>query len=121
MLARTKTPRMDNAMIDLTLHIPKTLVTTIRKYADQLIKEQASGASIPWRESFSRHLPGESISAVCLQSARTAKKLTQKQLAELADIPQRHISEMEHSKRNIGKERAIRLAKALNTDYRLFL
>jgi DNA-binding XRE family transcriptional regulator len=112
---------MDKTMIDLTLHIPKALAPTIRRYADRLVKEQASGTSIPWRESFNRHLPGETISAVCLQSARTAKKLTQKQLAELADIPQRHISEMEHSKRNIGKERATRLAHALDTDYRLFL
>lgn len=121
MLARTKTPRMDKAMIDLTLHVPKALAPTIRRYADRLIKEQTSDASIPWRDSFKQHLPGESISAVCLQSARTTKGLTQKQLADLADIPQRHISEMEHSKRNIGKDRAIRLAKALDTDYRLFL
>jgi plasmid maintenance system antidote protein VapI len=37
------------------------------------------------------------------------------------DIPQRHISEMENGKRNIGKERAVRLAQVLDIDYRLLL
>jgi len=120
MLARTKTHHTDKGLISLTLHVPKALVPSIREYADNLIK-QASGESIPWRESLGRYLPNNSIAAVCLQSARTSKGLTQKQLADLADIPQRHISEMEHSKRNIGKERAIRLANVLDTDYRLFL
>ncbi|MBW6499687.1 MAG: helix-turn-helix transcriptional regulator, partial [Bacteroidales bacterium] len=52
---------------------------------------------------------------------RYREDLTQKQLADLAGIPQRHISEMENSKRPIGKERAKKLAKVLNADYRLFL
>ena len=42
-------------------------------------------------------------------------------LAELTSIPQRHISEMERGKRSIGKERAKKLAEALNVDYRVFL
>ncbi|WP_305047307.1 helix-turn-helix transcriptional regulator [Geobacter sp. OR-1] len=42
-------------------------------------------------------------------------------MAELTSIPQRHISEMENGKRPIGKETAKKLAKALNTDYRVFL
>jgi hypothetical protein len=36
-------------------------------------------------------------------------------------IPQRHISEMENSKRTVGKENARKLAEALNADYRAFL
>jgi DNA-binding XRE family transcriptional regulator len=111
---------MDKGMIDLTLHVPKVLVPSIRKYADDLMK-QTIVESIPWRDSFNRHLPDASISAICLQSARTTKGLTQKQLADLADIPQRHISEMENGKRNIGKERAARLAQVLDVDYRLLL
>jgi len=121
MLEHTKTHHTDKGLVSLTLHVPKALAPFIRKYADQLVLEQVSGESIPWRESFNRHLPNETISGVCLHSARTSKGLTQKQLADAADIPQRHISEMEHGKRNIGKERAIRLAKTLDTDYRMFL
>jgi DNA-binding XRE family transcriptional regulator len=120
MLARTKTHHTDKGLVSLTLKVPKNLAATIREYAENLIK-QTTVESIPWRESFNRLLPNDSIAAVCLQSARASKGLTQKQLADLSDIPQRHISEMEHSKRNIGKERAIRLANVLDTDYRLFL
>lgn len=120
MLARTKTHPTDKELITLTLQVPKALAPSIRKYADELMK-QGSSDSIPWRESFNRHFQNETITSVCLHSARTTKGLTQKQLADLADIPQRHISEMETGKRNIGKERAIRLAKVLDTDYRIFV
>jgi len=47
--------------------------------------------------------------------------MTQVQLAEVTGIPRRHISEMEHGKRSIGKEAARKLAVALKTDYRVFL
>ena len=37
----------------------------------------------------------------------------------MTGIPQRHISEMERGKRPIGKERAKKLAVALNINYRV--
>jgi len=49
------------------------------------------------------------------------KGLTQKQLAELTGISQRHISELETGKRPLGKERAKRLAEVLHCDYRRLL
>jgi len=50
------------------------------------------------------------------------KGLTQRQLAEATGIPQRHISEMESGKRQIGRERAKKIAEALHvSDYRVFL
>jgi hypothetical protein len=64
------------------------------------------------------HLPDWSIS---LQGARGKENLTQSQLSELSNIPQRHISEMENGKRPIGKERAKRLSAALKIDYRVLL
>ncbi|MEI6213224.1 MAG: helix-turn-helix transcriptional regulator [Desulfuromonadales bacterium] len=120
MQAHTKTHRIEKDFTKLVLNVPKALVPSILEYADNLIK-QDSGDSIPWRESFNRHFQNDTVSGVCLNSARTTKGLTQAQLAELADIPQRHISEMERGKRGIGKDRASRLAKALDTDYRIFL
>jgi hypothetical protein len=75
--------------------------------------------SIPWRDvlPFSeKELPG-----ACLVGAREKEGLTQMRLAELTGIPQRHISEMERGKRTIGKERAKKLADALDVDYRVFL
>jgi plasmid maintenance system antidote protein VapI len=47
--------------------------------------------------------------------------MAQTRLSELSGIPQRHISEMEQGKRTIGKENAKKLAKVLDTDYRMFL
>ena len=58
---------------------------------------------------------------VYLRGIRYREDLTQKQLADLTGIPQRHISEMENGKRPIGKENAKKLAKVLNADYRMFL
>jgi predicted transcriptional regulator len=56
-----------------------------------------------------------------LRGLRSREELTQKQLAEMVGIKPSHISEMEHGKRPIGKVMAKRLAKALRTDYKVFL
>jgi len=76
--------------------------------------------TVPWRECFpawsEAQLPG-----VALAGARHKEDLTQVQLARLTEIPQRHISEMEHGKRPIGKERAKKLAKVLKVDYHILL
>src|SRR5437867_3257748 len=61
--------------------------------------------TVPWRECFpawsEAQLPG-----VALAGARHKEGLTQVQLARLTGLPQRHISEMEHGTRPIGKARA---------------
>lgn len=76
--------------------------------------------SIPWREAFPDY--DEKIeSGDCLAGARYREGMTQRELAEKTGIPQRHISEMENAKRAIGKKNAKKLAKILNTDYRIFL
>ena len=59
--------------------------------------------------------------ATMLRTARLRVEMTQQELAKRIDIPQRHISEMEHGKRAIGKKMSRKLAKALNIDYRVFL
>jgi plasmid maintenance system antidote protein VapI len=47
--------------------------------------------------------------------------MTRAELARKLNIPRSNISEMERGKRPIGKQMAKRLAKALNTDYKVFL
>ena len=59
--------------------------------------------SIPWRDVFPEY-PDEDLPGVCLRGSRYKEGLTQKQLAGLVGIPQRHISEMENGKPPIGKE-----------------
>ena len=79
-----------------------------------------TSGSVPWREAFPGHdgtrEPGE-----CLAGARHREGLTQRELARITGIPQRHISEMENSKRVISRKTAEKFAKALNADCRVFL
>jgi len=85
------------------------------------MEPETESGTITSGEFFSRHFPGETKASVILRGARSREGLTQVQLSEATGIPQRHISEMEHGKRIIGKETARKLAKVLHTDYRAFL
>lgn len=76
--------------------------------------------TIPWREAFPEHTE-EELPAVCLRAARRREGLTQKELAALAEIPQAHISMMEHGNMPIGVTRAKWLDKALKAEYKVFL
>ena len=59
---------------------------------------------------------------MALRGARYREGVTQRQLAEMTGIPQRHISELENGKRQMGREWAKKLAEALHvSDYRVFL
>ena len=75
--------------------------------------------AVPWREAFPEFITNEP--GTCLAGARNKKGLTQDTLSRLTGIPRRHISEMENSKRPIGKMTAKKLADVLNVDYRVFL
>jgi DNA-binding XRE family transcriptional regulator len=72
-----------------------------------------------WRNSFPELQDNEA--GVFLSGGRYREGLTQRELADKAGIPQRHISEMENGKRPIGKKNAKALANVLNADYRAFL
>jgi DNA-binding XRE family transcriptional regulator len=77
-------------------------------------------ATVPWREVLPS-LPDAERPGRMLRAARRKEGVTQTQLAQLTGIPQRHISEMEHHKRAIGKERARKLAAVLQIDYHVLL
>jgi DNA-binding XRE family transcriptional regulator len=105
--------------VTLRLRVHPLNVERIRRYVARI--EQGEADTITLDEFFERHFTDEAKASVCLRGARGKEELTQRQLAELTGIPQRHISEMESGKRVIGKETAHKLAKALNCDYRIFL
>lgn len=50
-----------------------------------------------------------------LKTLRELQNLTQKELAELANLNQSHISKRENGTSQIGRERALKLAIALQT------
>ena len=76
--------------------------------------------TVPWREAFPP-IPDAELPGRMLRAARSKEGVTQSQLAQMTGIPQRHISEMEHGKRPIGKDRAKKLAEVLQVDYHILL
>ena len=56
-----------------------------------------------------------------LRGVRYRENVSQRQLAKLTGVSVQNISAMEHGRRPIGQDIAKRLAKALNTDWRLLL
>lgn len=86
---------------------------------EQLIRNQQTEGSIPWRKS--QYYKDADMPSVFLSGARYREGMTQVELAERTGIPRRHISEMENSKRPIGKQNARKLAEALNIDPRRLL
>jgi hypothetical protein len=101
-------------LVPLHLMVHPANVATITRYVETLEKSD----SIPWREVAGRR---GSVPASVLRGCRSKSEMTQTALSALTGIPQRHISEMEQGKRPIGKENAKKLAKVLETDYRVFL
>jgi ribosome-binding protein aMBF1 (putative translation factor) len=94
-------------------------ITKLREYARQLGVEE-DGAPVTIAEAF----PGyaEHKVGMAIRGARFREGLTQRELSESTGIPQRHISELENGKRQMGKDWAKRLAKALNVgDFRVFI
>ena len=92
-------------------------IDTLKKVGLEVEMLETEEEFVPWREAF----PGVNIPVVCLKEMRLLAELTQQQLSELTGVPQRHISEMENGKRPIGKENAKKFAKALKTNYQMFL
>ncbi len=111
---RTKTTEL--RMIGPVKNLEKAI-----KVLTKLGFEDSSDAEVmPWRDAFPDH-DEKSEPGVFLAGARGKEGVTQKWLSNKTGIPQRHISEMENNKRPIGKKNAMKFAKALNIDYRVFL
>ncbi|HQP25131.1 MAG TPA: helix-turn-helix transcriptional regulator [Smithellaceae bacterium] len=83
-------------------------------------RTEKTSDAVPWREAYPE-CTEEQLAGKALAGMRYREGLTQVQLAAKTGITQRHISEMEHGKRTIGKKNAKLFAEALNTDYRVFL
>jgi DNA-binding XRE family transcriptional regulator len=98
---------------------PHEKIERIVNFAKSLDLEDIS-ETIDWRELFPEY-KNASSHCIALKGSRKKENLTQKDLARLAGIPQGHISEMENGKRAIGKEIAVKLGKALNVNYKIFL
>ena len=110
MLVLTKTPRTDG-----------TVAVSFVVDEDKLAKVETALAealepTYTIEEVFPDLGPGDA-----LRGMRGLREMTQAQLAAAIGVHKAHISGMERGKRPIGKEMAMRLAKALNTSYKVFL
>jgi DNA-binding XRE family transcriptional regulator len=115
--------RREKRPIEITIEArfvgPRDKMVKLREIADSPGPRETSEA-VTIAEAFPGY--GEKPLGMALRGARSREGLTQRQLAEMTGVPQRHISEMETGKRQIGKERARRLAEVLRvSDCRVFL
>ena len=107
---------------ELTFRVPAAHAGAIQKIISEVLSllpddDEDGGRLYTIEEVFP-----EGISpANCLRGARSREEMTQAQLAAKVGVKVSHISEMERGKRPVGKEMAKRLAKALNTSYKVFL
>jgi DNA-binding XRE family transcriptional regulator len=109
---------------ELCFRVPSSQADNVRGTVENIleligIEYSISGESealVSWEEVFPEYGAGDA-----LKGARLMEGITQAQLADKIGIKRHHISEMENGKRPIGKEMARRLAKALNTGYKVFL
>jgi DNA-binding XRE family transcriptional regulator len=119
MLEHTKKRPTDD-MVTLRLRVHRSNAERIKRFVTSIEAEKPSESRL-WREVFGELRQEDTIPAAVFRGSRIKEELTQEQLSKMTGIPRRHISEMEHGKRPIGKESAKKLAKALNCDYRLLL
>ena len=116
MQAHTKKPLSED-MVTLRLKVHRHNAPAVKRFVEAVEAEEERTYTVA--EVFPEYIGKES--QVALRAYRTREDLTQKQLSALTGIPQHHISEMENGKRSIGKERAKKLAEALQCDYRQLL
>lgn len=97
------------------------LKRVIRTALDGYLDEVQVPAALVHAEARSRHGANYGTPGYYLRLYRLRADMSQVDLAEKAKMLQHHLSEMEHSKRTIGKTLAKRLAKILRCDYQRLL
>jgi len=111
--------------ITIRVEIPENKKATVLKAIEGVggfweeVKPQKERESIPWREV--EDLKDDLVPGRILAGLRYREGLTQIKLAQMTNISQHRISEMERGKRSISKNAAKILSKALSADYRLLL
>ena len=98
---------------------------SVHKLINQLrpfkVLEDGEEEAVPADEVFKDLYAKYGVVGATIRGFRHRDELTQAMLAEKLGVKQSHISEMEHSKRPVGKKLAQKLAKIFRTNYRLFL
>lgn len=115
MLEHTKTPLIDSVYLGVVCD--QAMLEEVKAVLEAkgcTIREEEKWYSL--KEIFPDFHVGHA-----LRGARYREDVSQRQLAKLTGVSIQNISAMENGRRPIGKEMAKRLAKVLNTDWRLLL
>ena len=118
MPALTKT-QTTAGFVNFSLTVPEHMAGKVETALSALLAltdEDEDGRVYGIADTFPDMGPGH-----ILRAMRRRGDLTQERLAEAVGTTKANISAMETSKRTIGKAMAERLAKALNTSYKVFL
>ncbi len=119
--------RITTGFVEIFIRVPQEKVVRAKKIIERNLTRaeidhslqtdnQNNTDALALEEVFSDLHSGSAIKGL-----RYRDNLTQKQLASMIRAKRHHISEMENGKRPVGKEMAKRLARALNTNYKVFL
>ena len=118
MLEHTKKPPIEAGVVFLGVICQASMLEDVKAALEAkgctIRQEEKEWYTI--EEIFPNHHGGDAI-----RGLRYREDMTQKQLAERAGISVQNLSHMEHGRRPVGKEMAKKLAKILNTDWRLLL
>ena len=104
-----------------TFLIPPRVMPKLFKFLAPFIVSDDDDELIPADEVFKDLYEKYGKVGSTIRGYRSRDNMTQAELAQKLNIHQSHVSQMEHSKRVIGKKMAHKLAKIFNSDYRLFL
>ena len=74
-----------------------------------------------WQNIYKTSFKNRPEWAVCLRAARYKNSLSQRELSKKSRIPITTISKYENGEREISITQAKKLAKALNTNYKIFI
>ncbi len=119
--------RITTGFVEIFIRVPQEKVVRAKK----IIERNLTRAEIDYSLQTDNQNNTDSLaleevfpdlnSGSAIKGLRYRDNLTQKQLASMIGVKRHHISEMENGKRPVGKEMAKRLAKAMNTNYKVFL
>lgn len=99
--------------------VPRETADAVEALLDQL--DESEDGFIPAEKLFPDLDDPKKTPGIALRGVRLRLGLTQKQMADKIAVSQGDLSKMEKGERTIGKKLAMRIGKALNSDYRRFL
>ena len=121
MSVHTKKHLTKVAIGDEEFKIPSKEAKAFLSLVKTVEKAHSLNDNVNWNAVYEENFGKVPEWATCLRAARRKENLSQKELCKKTDLPITTISKYENGERTISEKQAKKLAKALKTDYRIFL